>query len=84
MNRRVCIKPVNLHAIASYARVAEVQRLRDEGWFVSQLLSAGFSVTEIQRDDSEELCQQCFRPRVMCSCTYLLNMVRDGSSLGRL
>ena len=70
IGRVVCIKAGNLRVLAALARVREAMHLRDHGTTVRQLLEMGFTVTEIQRDDSSQLCTECFRPRQMCSCTY--------------
>ena len=52
-------------------KLLEVKRLRDEGLSVETLITKGYSIGAIQRDDSNSLCQECCRPRHMCSCTYM-------------
>jgi len=68
-NFRVSVKPENIEVTASQAEQTAVVKLRDEGHSVQDLFNRGFSIAAIQRDNSESVCQQCFRNRFMCSCT---------------
>ena len=70
MARIVSVKAENVRMVHTRATIEEIQKRRDQGQSVSVLLADGFSVGAIQRDDSEKLCSDCCRPRVMCSCTY--------------
>ena len=54
---------------AAKRRVDEVKQRRDAGASVCLLLAHAYTLAEVQRDDSESLCQECCRPRVMCGCT---------------
>ena len=69
---KVCVQPANLPVIASSRAVKDVQRRRDQGQSVASLLSQGYSVAAIQRDDSMILCAECARPRYVCSRTFQL------------
>jgi hypothetical protein len=69
MARIVSAKAENVRVVHARATIEEIQRRRDQGQSVRSLLADGFSVGAIQRDDSEKLCSDCCRPRVMCSCT---------------
>jgi len=68
--KKVCVKPINLKMTVPFSTYREVQQRRDAGESVESLKAAGYAVKAIQRDDSHELCGDCFRPRHMCSCTY--------------
>ena len=68
--KTVAIKTENVKLISSAADIAAVKHLRDDGVSVSCLLKRGFARATIQRDDSDALCNECFRPRSMCSCLF--------------
>ena len=68
--RKVCIKTENLKVIVPVDVFREVKLRRDKGQSVASLVAEGFSVAAIQRDNSEALCNDCFRPRHMCACTF--------------
>jgi hypothetical protein len=70
MARNVSARAGNVRMVHARATIEEIQKCRDQGQSVRSLLADGFSVGAIQRDDSEKLCSDCCRPRVMCSCTY--------------
>ena len=69
MHRKVCVRPNYFHVLASGADIASVKKLRDNGASVETLLEQGFSICTLQQDDSGRMCDQCGRPRYMCSCT---------------
>jgi hypothetical protein len=70
LNQKVCIKPENLEMVETGERIAEVTKLRDDGRSVADLIAEGYTVSAIQLDCSEKQCEECCRPRYMCSCTY--------------
>jgi len=68
--KTVAIKIENVKLVSSAEDIAAAKRMRDDGLSVSCLLKLGFTRATIQRDDSNALCTECFRPRYMCSCLY--------------
>ena len=70
MGKIVAVKQANVRLVASAADVAAVKKLRDDGLSVADLIKRGFAHATIQRDDSESMCNECYRPRRMCSCTF--------------
>ena len=70
--RIVAVSPENLLVVETAGNIAAVRKLRDEGISVSSLVARGYSICAIQRDDSDNICKECYRSRYMCSCTFLL------------
>ena len=70
LGRVISVVPTKLRLIAAGSEIATAKALRDNGVTVGALIQQGFSIAALQRDDSKQVCDQCCRPRCMCSCTY--------------
>ena len=70
MMRKVRVTPEHIRVIAPISLVQDLQHRRDQGHSVASVISQGYSVAALQRDDSMALCADCRRPRYMCSCTF--------------